>query len=75
MALVSDRAEAAGLAQGLGFGVMNTAWATGALTGPTVGGGLADAFGDAAPYLLCSALCVATLVLLTARGGRTLRAA
>lgn len=75
MALVSDRAEVAGLTQGLGFGVMNTAWATGALTGPTVGGALAGAFGDAAPYILCSALCVATLALLTARGGRTLRAA
>ncbi len=75
MALVSDRTEAAGLAQGLGFGLMNTAWATGALLGPTVGGGLADALGDAAPYLLCSALCAVTLGLLAARGARTLRTA
>jgi MFS family permease len=67
MALVSDRAETAGLAQGLGFGVMNTAWATGALAGPTVGGGLADALGDAAPYLLCSGLCALTLALLVSR--------
>ena len=29
MALVSDRAEAAGLSQALGFGIMNTAWAFG----------------------------------------------
>ena len=36
MALVSDRAEVAGLAQGLAFGVMNSAWALGALVGPTV---------------------------------------
>ena len=42
IALVSDRAEAAGLAQGLGFGVMNSAWALGALTGPSVGGALAE---------------------------------
>ena len=57
IALVSDRAEIAALAQGLAFGVMNTAWAAGALVGPTVGGGLADLLGDAAPYLLCSFLC------------------
>ena len=54
IALVSDRAEIAALAQGLAFGVMNTAWAAGALVGPTLGGGLADLLGDAAPYLLCS---------------------
>ena len=36
IALVSDRAEHAGLAQGLAFGVMNTAWAIGALLGPIV---------------------------------------
>ena len=54
IALVSDRAEMVALAQGLAFGVMNTAWAAGALVGPTVGGGLADLLGDAAPYLLCS---------------------
>jgi MFS family permease len=62
MALVSDRAEAAGLPQGLGFGIMNSAWASGNLTGPAVGGALASAFGDAVPYLACGALCVATLV-------------
>jgi MFS family permease len=67
IALVSDRAELAGLAQGLAFGVMNTAWATGALVGPTIGGGLADAFGDAAPYLLCSLLCAVTLVAVVRR--------
>ena len=42
-------------AQGLAFGVMNTAWASGLWSGPTVGGALADALGDAAPYLLCAA--------------------
>ena len=34
MALVADRADRAGLAQGIGFGVTNTAWAAGALVGP-----------------------------------------
>ncbi len=61
MALVSDRAELAGLAQGLGFGIMNSAWAVGNLTGPTIGGVLADGFGDAVPYLGAAALCLATL--------------
>ena len=65
IALVSDRAEIAALAQGLAFGVMNTAWAAGALVGPTLGGGLADLLGDAAPYLLCSALCAGTLATIT----------
>jgi MFS family permease len=61
MALVSDRAEVAGLAHGLGFGIMNSAWAAGNLTGPSLGGTLADAFGDALPYLLAAGLCLATL--------------
>ena len=61
MALVSDRAESLGLAQGLGFGIMNTAWALGNMTGPAAGGALAEAAGDAVPYLLASALCLLTL--------------
>jgi MFS family permease len=62
MALVSDRAEAAGLAQALAFGVMNTAWAVGNLTGPAAGGALAERFGDAIPYLAGGALCLLTLL-------------
>jgi MFS family permease len=62
MSLTSHRAEAAGLAQGLAFGIMNSAWALGEMTGPTVGGALANAFGDAIPYLLGAALCALTLV-------------
>ena len=34
MALVSDRTESAGLSQAIGFGIMNTAWALGNMTGP-----------------------------------------
>jgi MFS family permease len=74
MALVADRAEHAGLAQGIGFGVMNSAWAAGALVGPVVGGALAETFGDAVPYVLCGALCAGTLVAVT-RGAARLRAA
>jgi predicted MFS family arabinose efflux permease len=62
MSLASHRAEASGLAQGLAFGLMNSAWALGELAGPTIGGSLAEAFGDAAPYLVGAALCLLTLV-------------
>jgi hypothetical protein len=46
----------------------------GALTGPVVGGALAQAFGDPVPYLLCGALCALTLVAAT-RGAALLRTA
>jgi MFS family permease len=62
MALTSHRAEASGLAQGLAFGIMNSAWAFGELTGPTLGGALAETFGDRVPYLVGATLCVATLI-------------
>jgi MFS family permease len=74
MALASHQAEAAGLAQGLAFGLMNSAWALGELTGPTLGGALADAYGDAVPYLLGAAACGLTLLAttrVTARKART----
>ncbi|HET9243954.1 MAG TPA: MFS transporter [Gaiella sp.] len=74
MALVADRADRAGLAQGIGFGVTNSAWAVGALVGPAVGGALAQVFGDAVPYLLCAALCALTLVA-ASRGVARLRPA
>jgi MFS family permease len=74
MALVADRSERAGLAQGIGFGVTNTAWAVGALAGPAIGGALAQALGDPVPYLACAALCALTLVAAT-RGATRLRTA
>jgi predicted MFS family arabinose efflux permease len=61
MALTSHRADSAGLAQGLAFGIMNTAWALGALLGPSVGGALAESQGDSAPYLVGAGLCAVTL--------------
>jgi MFS family permease len=70
MSLTSHRAENAGLAQGLAFGVMNTAWALGALLGPTVGGALADSAGDAVPYLVGATLCTATLAATYRIAGR-----
>ena len=62
MSLTSHRAELAGLAQGLAFGLMNSAWALGNVTGPTLGGALAELFGDPVPYLVGAALCGLTLV-------------
>ena len=74
MALVADRAQRAGLPQGIGFGLTNTAWALGAVTGPAVGGALAEAFSDAVPYLGCGVLCAVTLVA-AVRGAPRLRTA
>jgi MFS family permease len=70
MALTSDRADAAGLAQGLAFGVMNTAWALGEVVGPSAGGSLAESFGDSTPYLLGAGLCALTLVATYPVAGR-----
>jgi MFS family permease len=66
MALVADRAEAAGLAQGFGFGLMNTFWALGLLVGPPVAGALSESHGQAVPYLIGATLALLTL-LATAR--------
>jgi MFS family permease len=65
MALLSDGAERIGLAQGLGFGLMNAAWGAGNSLGPALGGGLADAAGDAVPFALMSCVCGLTLLVLT----------
>jgi MFS family permease len=70
MSLTSHRAEHAGLAQGLAFGVMNTAWAFGELVGPSAGGALADSAGDAAPYLVGASLCALTLAATYRVAGR-----
>ena len=70
MSLTSHRAETAGLAQGLAFGVMNTAWAFGELVGPSAGGALADSAGDAAPYLVGAVLCALTLAATYRVAGR-----
>jgi MFS family permease len=70
MSLASNRAEVAGLAQGLAYGVVNSAWAFGELLGPTVGGALAEASSDAAPYLVGAALCALTLAATYRVAGR-----
>ena len=65
MALASQRADIAGLAQGLAFGIMNSAWAVGELVGPVVGGALAEAYGDPLPYLIGAGACALTLLATT----------
>lgn len=65
IALVSLRAEQVQLSQSLGFGIMNTAWATGAMLGPLVGGSLSTAGGDSAPYAFCASLCAVTFLAIT----------
>jgi len=62
LSVLSHRAEDIGLAQGLVFGLMNLAWAMGNAVGPLAGGALADAVGDALPYVLGAGVCAVTLV-------------
>jgi MFS family permease len=66
---VSDRAEVVGLSQGLGFGIMNSAWALGNMTGPAAGGAIAERAGDAVPYLVAALLCLVTLLASLRRAG------
>ena len=63
-ALLADGAEDVGLPQGMAFGLMNAAWAMGALVGPASGGALAAATGDVAPFLLSAGLCALGLAAL-----------
>ena len=62
--LVAEGAEGAGLAQGMAFGLMNAAWATGAMLGPALAGLLAGATGDFVPFLLAAIGCAGALVRL-----------
>jgi MFS family permease len=66
-ALIADGAERSGLAQGMAFGLMNAAWAFGALLGPVAGGAIASASGDVTPFLISAALCGTALVVVRRR--------
>ena len=67
LALIADGADDAGLAQGLAFGLMNAAWAIGAVVGPLVGGALASATSDAFPFALAAVICTCALAVLRGR--------
>jgi MFS family permease len=69
-ALLADGADAVGLAQGMAFGLMNAAWATGAVVGPAAAGAIAGATGDVVPFLLAAVLCAAMLVVVRPRARR-----
>jgi len=71
--LVAEGADRAGLAQGMAFGLMNAAWATGAMVGPSAAGLLAKLTGDSVPFLLAAAASAAALLLVRASGARPAR--
>jgi MFS family permease len=45
----------------MAFGLMNAAWAMGALIGPVAGGAVAAATGDVVPYLVSAGFCAVAL--------------
>jgi hypothetical protein len=63
-AIMADGADAAGLDHALGFSLANLAWAPGTVAGAIIGGAIGEGAGDEATYVLLSALCVATLLVL-----------
>jgi predicted MFS family arabinose efflux permease len=68
MALLSDGAEAVGIAQGFAFALSNVGWSIGQTAGSAAGARLADATSDAVPYLVLAGLALASCaVLLRAR--------
>ena len=74
-ALIADGADQVGLAQGMAFGLMNAAWAAGAMVGPAAGGALAAATGDWIPFVVAAALCTTAFAAVRSHGERTARGA
>jgi MFS family permease len=70
-ALIAEGAERSGLPQGMAFGLMNAAWASGALLGPAAGGAVAAASGDIVPFLVAAGLCATTLAAVRRARHRT----
>jgi MFS family permease len=69
-ALIANGADRAGLAQGMAFGMMNAAWALGALgamAGPAAGGAIAGVIGERAPFIIVAIACTAMLSLIGVR--------
>jgi MFS family permease len=64
MAMLSDGWEAVGVGHGLGFALMNLAWAPGHAVGSAAGGRIADVASDALAYGLLAAVCLGTLLAL-----------
>jgi len=70
-ALIAEGAERTGLPQGMAFGLMNAAWAMGALVGPAAGGAVAAATGDVVPFLFSAGFCAAALAAVRRAQHRT----
>ncbi len=70
-ALIAEGAERSRLAQGMAFGLMNAAWAMGALIGPVAGGAVAAATGDVVPYLVSAGFCAVALAAVRRAQHRT----
>jgi MFS family permease len=70
-ALIAAGAERSRLPQGMAFGLMNAAWAMGALLGPAAGGAVAAASGDVVPFLVSAVLCGLTLAVVQRSRSRT----
>jgi MFS family permease len=64
MSMLTDEAELRGLDYGYAFALVNIAWAPGQAGGAAIGGALAAVTSDAVPYLVLSAICLATLFAL-----------
>ncbi len=73
MALVSDVADRHGVDQAHAVALMNLAWAAGQIVGAAGSGASAKALGNGAPTLAVAALCLGTLLGLSA-GGRPAQA-
>jgi len=69
--LIADGAERSGLPQGMAFGLMNAAWAMGALLGPAAGGAVAAASGDVVSFLVSAGLCATAFVAVRRARRRT----
>jgi MFS family permease len=66
-ALIADGADRVGLAQGMAFGMMNAAWAVGAMAGPAGAGALAGVTGEELPFLLAALTCGGALAIVLRR--------
>jgi MFS family permease len=51
----------------MAFGMMNAAWALGAMAGPAGAGILAEATGEQLPFLLAAVACLGTVAALMRR--------
>jgi MFS family permease len=67
-ALIAEGAEDVKLAQGMAFGVLNAAWAIGAMVGPAAAGAIAAATGEQIPFVLAAGACAVALAIVAPVG-------